>query len=168
MKHSFEFSPENQQEFQDILKRYPIKRAAFLPTLHLAQEQNGYISEVVEKYVSEILEVPLIDVREILTFYSLLHRRAPGRHHIRVCMSLSCWLRGGERIKEHLEQRLQASPGEVTRDGAYSWEVVPDCLGACEIAPMIQLDKDYYGDLTPEKIEEILKDGDWREPVGKS
>jgi NADH-quinone oxidoreductase E subunit len=159
LKHSFEFSPENQQEFQDILKRYPIKRAAFLPTLHLAQEQNGYISEAVEKYVSEILEVPLIDVREVLTFYSLFHRRAPGRHHIRVCMSLSCWLRGSEQIKKHLEQTLEASSGEVARNGAYSWEAVPDCMGACEIAPMIQLDKDYYGDLTPERIEAILRMG---------
>jgi len=157
LKSSFEFSPENQEEFQDILRRYPIKRAALLPTLHLAQEQNGYISEAVEAYVAEILEVPPVDVREVLTFYTLLHREAPGRHHIRVCTSLSCWLRGSERISRHLEQCLQVRSGEVAPDGAFSWEVVPDCLGACEIAPMLQLDKDYYGNLTPERVDELLK-----------
>lgn len=155
--NGFEFSPDNQREFQDILRRYPVKRAALLPTLHLAQEQNGYISEAVEQYVAEILEVPPVDVREVLTFYTLLHRQAPGRHHIRVCMSLSCWLRGSERVSRHLEERLEVPSGGVAPDGGYSWEAVPDCLGACEIAPMLQLDKDYYGELTPERIDELLE-----------
>lgn len=157
MSEEFSFTPENEREFEDILARYPNKRAAMLPTLHLAQEQNGFISEQVEKYVAEILEVPIVDVREILTFYSLFHRRAPGKHHIRVCMSLSCWIRGSEKIKACLEQHLGPSASGESEGAAYSWEPVPDCMGACEIAPMIQLDKDYFGNLTPQGVEDLLR-----------
>jgi NADH-quinone oxidoreductase subunit E len=152
----FEFTAENQLEFAKILKRYPVKRAALLPVLHLAQEQNGYISEEVEVFVSELLEIPLVDVREVLSFYSLFQDRPLGRHHIRVCSSITCWLMGSEGISEHLCSKLGTESGSVSEDGNLSWEVVPDCMGACENAPMFQLDKDYHGELTPEKVDEIL------------
>lgn len=156
MSASFEFTPENLAEFQRILKRYPQSRAALLPTLHLAQEQNGFISGEVEKYVSGLLDIPIVDVREVLTFYSLFLERPVGRHHIRVCRSISCWLRDCDRIAGHLKERLGVDDGGTSADGTLSWEVVADCMGACEIAPMFQLDKDYYGNLTPEKVDEIL------------
>lgn len=156
MSEKFEFTPENREEFQRILKRYPHKRAAMLPTLHLAQEQHGFIPPEAEQYVADLLEVPVVDVREVLTFYSLFQQEALGRHHIRVCMSLSCWLRGAESIKQHLRKRLSTG-ASVSEDGRFSWEAVADCMGACEIAPMIQLDRDYYGPLTPEKLDEVIR-----------
>ena len=156
MSSKFEFTRENKKKFERIVKRYPVKRAAMLPTLHLAQEQNGFISEEVERYVSELLEVPVVDVREVLSFYSLLQDREMGRHHIRVCRSVSCWLMGADGVASHLRDRLAVESGSKTQDGIFSWEVVPDCMGACEVAPMLQMDKDYFGDLTPDKIDRLL------------
>ena len=156
MSTPFEFSPQNLERFQEVLRRYPRKRAAMLPTLHLAHQQLGLITPEVEQYVAQLLEVPLVDVREVLTFYTLFFRRPMGRHHARLCMSISCWIRGASHIKDYLARTLGVPSGEVTEDGSLSWEAVPDCLGACELAPMMQLDKDYHGNLTPEGIERIL------------
>lgn len=156
MSSAFQFTPENQKRFQQILSRYPQKRAAMLPALHLAHQQNGYISPEVEEYVAELLEVPLVDVHEVLTFYTLYFRRPMGKHHIRLCMSISCWIRKSGRIKEYLKEKLGVESGEITPDGTVSWEAVPDCLGACEMAPMMQLDKDYCGPLDTQTIDEIL------------
>ncbi|MEE8350373.1 MAG: NAD(P)H-dependent oxidoreductase subunit E [Acidobacteriota bacterium] len=158
MSAKFEFDPENLERFQEILGRYPKKRAAMLPTLHLAHHQLGLISPEVEQYVAQLLEVPLVDVHEVLTFYTLFFRRPMGRHHIRLCMSISCWIRGAGQIKDSLARTMGVPSGEITPDGNFSWEAVPDCLGACEMAPMMQLDKDYHGNLTPNELEHILTD----------
>lgn len=152
----FQLTPERREEFEEIVRRYPVRRAAMLPLLHLAQEQQGHVSPEVEEYVAELLEVPVVDVREVTTFYTLFFRQPMGRHHIRLCCSISCWIRGCHRIEAHLRERLGVESGGITPDGSFSWEAVPDCLGACEMAPMMQCDKDYYGDLTPEKTDEIL------------
>ncbi len=157
MNSQFEFSAANQQVFRKILQRYPVKRAALLPTLRLVQEQNDFIPPEAEAYVAQLLDVPLVDVREVLMFYSLFHRRRPGKHHIRLCCNLSCWLRGSSRIRAHLTQKLGVDSGETTRDSSFSWEAVADCMGACEIAPMLQLDEDYHGNLTPAEVDRILE-----------
>ncbi len=128
-----------------------------LPTLHLAHEQQGYITPEVEEVVAELLEVPLVDVHEVLTFYTLYFRQPMGRHHLRLCMSISCWLRGSDRIKEHLRNKMGVGSGAITKDGSFSWEAVPDCLGACEMAPMMQVDEDFHGPLTPERVDHILE-----------
>jgi NADH:ubiquinone oxidoreductase subunit E len=98
-----------------------------------------------------------VDVREVVSFYSLFNQKPLGKHHIRLCTSLSCWLRGCDEMKTHLREKLGVEEGEVTADGDYSWEAVPDCLGACELAPMLQLDDYFEGNLTSEKIDTILK-----------
>ena len=157
MSSPFEFTSENQERFQQILTRYPNKRAAMLPTLHLAHEQQGYITPEVEEVVAELLEVPLVDVHEVLTFYTLYFRQPMGRHHLRLCMSISCWLRGSDRIQEHLINKMGVKSGAITKDGSFSWEAVPDCLGACEMAPMMQVDEDYHGPLTPERVDQIVE-----------
>jgi NADH-quinone oxidoreductase subunit E len=157
MSTSFQFTSDNQKRFAQILKRYPNKRAAMLPTLHLAQEQNGFISPEIEEYVASCLEVPVVDVREVTSFYTLYFRKPMGRHHIRVCGSLSCFIRGSDRISAHLREQLSVEPGEVTPDGEFSWEEVPDCLGACEQAPMMQVDGYFEGPLTPDRVDEVLQ-----------
>ena len=157
MSETFEFTPENQKTFEAILGKYPRKRAALLPALHLAQEQHGYISPAVEEYVAELLEVPVVDVREVLTFYSLFVQKPLGKHHIRLCESLACWIRGSDAMKEYLFEKLGVEDGEVSADGLFSWESVPDCLGACELAPMLQLDGYFEGNLTKEKIEALIE-----------
>ncbi|MEJ2078513.1 MAG: NAD(P)H-dependent oxidoreductase subunit E [Acidobacteriota bacterium] len=156
MSAAFEFTPENQQRFEQIISQYPRKRAAMLPTLHLAQEQNGHISPEVEAYVADLLEVPVVDVHEVLTFYTLFSDKPRGRHHVRVCGSLSCWIRGSDDVSKALREKLGIEDGDITEDGRISWETVPDCLGACEMAPMIQVDGHFEGNLTEEKIEKIV------------
>lgn len=157
MSTTFEFSPENQKIFEKILQKYPEKRAAMLPTLHLAQQQHGHISAEIEEYVAQLLEVPVVDVHEVITFYSLLTRKPLGKHHIRVCTSLACWVRGCDEVREYLREKLGIEDGEMTEDGEFSWESVPDCLGACELAPMLQLDGYFEGNLTGEKIDQIIE-----------
>lgn len=161
MSQSFTFTPENRHKLEQILKSYPDQRAAMLPTLYLAQQQLGYVSMDAEHHVAEVLEVPVADVHEVMTFYTLFFRESPGRHHIRLCTSLSCWIRGCEKIQDHLERKLGVPEGERTADARVSWEAVPDCLGACEAAPMMQFDGSYYGNLTPERVDRLL------EPVRK-
>lgn len=157
MTAKFEFTAENRKKFEEILGRYPAKRAALLPALNLAQEQNGYISAEVESFVAELLNLPEVDVHEVVTFYTLYKRRLMGRRHIRLCTNIACWIRGCDAIRNHLSGKLGAEPGEVTRDGKFSWETV-ECLGACDMAPMMQVDDDYYGHLSPEKVDKILQE----------
>jgi NADH-quinone oxidoreductase E subunit len=157
MSTTFEFTPENQKIFETILRKYPKKRAAMLPALHLAQQQQGYISPEVEEYLARLLEVPVVDVHEVISFYSLFVQKPLGKHHIRVCTSLACWVRGCDGVKDYLREKLGVEDGEMTEDGNFSWESVPDCLGACELAPMLQLDDYFEGNLTRDKIDEMIE-----------
>lgn len=153
----FKFSAENESEVGRILSHYPDRRAALLPLLHLVQEQEGFVSTEAEKTVADILEIPVVDIREVLTFYSLFFTEPMGKHHIRVCNSLSCWLRGSLNLSSRIEEKLGVKSGGITSDRKLSWEVVADCMGACEIAPMLQLDKDYHGELTPDGVSQLLE-----------
>lgn len=156
MNSRFEFTPENRKTFENVLRRYPVKRAALLPALNLAQLQQGYISPEVEAYVAELLEVPPVDVHEVVTFYTLYKRRPMGRNHILLCTNIACWIRGSDSIREHLCRKLGVGPGGVSAEGKFSWQTV-ECMGACEMAPMMQMGKDYHGHLTPERVDEILR-----------
>lgn len=156
MSTSFEFSAENLDLFRQITGRYPDRQAALLPTLHLIQEQQGCITPEAEEYAARLLEIPLLEVRDVVSFYSMFFTEPRGRHHIKVCNSLSCWVCGSSVITDHLRRRLGVEPGGVTASGEISWEVVPDCLGACELAPMIQVDGMNKGPLTPGKLDALL------------
>ena len=142
-------------EAQKILAKYDQKRAATLPLLHLAQDKIGSVNSEVEAWVSKWTEVPVVHVREVVTFYSMYHQKPVGRTHIRFCTGTSCVLGGCEKILQHLKKRLNIDDHGVTPDGKVSLEEA-ECLCACEVAPMMQVGDDYVGDLTPEKIDEIL------------
>ncbi|RMD91621.1 MAG: NAD(P)H-dependent oxidoreductase subunit E, partial [Calditrichaeota bacterium] len=135
---------------------YPSKRAATLPILHSIQQEYGYIPEEAEPYVAELVEVPPVKIREVLLFYTLFHRQPIGKYHFQVCRTVSCWLRGAKDILAHLREKLDLEGEGTTPDQKYTLTEV-ECLGACELAPMMQLNEDYIGPLTPEKIDEILK-----------
>ncbi len=153
---SIKFSRKASKEFEDILARYPEKQAAMLPTLHLAAREFGHISAEVETYVADLLEVPPVKVHEVLTFYTLIPATPRGKLHFQVCRGLSCHLLGCERIIQHLSKKLRLQPGETSPDLRYSLTEV-ECLGACETAPMMQLNEDYVGFLTEKKLDQILK-----------
>ena len=153
---SVEFSPKAKEELNRLLSRYPSPRGALLTVLHLAQEQFGYISQEVEEYLAELLEVPPAAVREVVSFYTLLQTTPPGSHVLRLCRNLSCHLRGGEEMQRHIEEKLGIEVGETTPDGKFTL-LHSECLGACEMAPMMQLDEEYHGPLTVEYVDEILE-----------
>ncbi len=138
-----------------ILGKYDEKRAAVLPLLHLAQDKVGHVTPEVIEWVSKWSEVPPVHVREVVTFYSMYHQKPVGRHHIRLCMSTSCVLRGSEKIRDHVEKKLGIENGGVTSDGRFSLEEA-ECLCNCENAPMMQVDKDYHVDLDEKKVDQLL------------
>jgi len=149
------FSEESEARFEKILSRYPIKRAAVMPALWLAQEQFGWISEEVVEYLAERLELSPAYVMGIVSFYTMYYRRPMGKYHVQVCTNLSCSLVGAESISDCLRQRLRIGFGETTEDGLFSLDEV-ECLGSCGTAPMMQINDDYWEDLTPEKTVEII------------
>ena len=142
-------------EAQKIVAKYDKKRAAILPLLHLAQDKVGYVTPEVEAWVSKWTEEPVVHVHEVVTFYSMYHQKPVGRHHIRFCTTTSCILGGGEKVLEHLKKRLGVKNGETTADGKVSLEEA-ECLCACEVAPMMEINGKYHGDLTEKKIDEIV------------
>ncbi len=142
-------------EAQKILAKYDRKNAAVLPLLHLAQDKSGYVTPEVEAWVSQWTEVPVVHVKEVVTFYSMYHPKPVGKHHIRFCTTTSCALMGGEKVLGYLKKKLGVENGGTSRDGRFSLEEA-ECLCACEAAPMMQVGDKYCGNLTEEKIDEII------------
>ncbi len=143
------------KEAQLIVAKYDKKHAAVLTLLHLAQDRVGYVTPEIEAWVSQWTEVPVVHVREVVTFYSMYHKKPVGRHHIRFCTTTSCMLMGGEKVLEHLKKKIGVENGQTTADGKISLEEV-ECLCACEAAPMMQVNDKYYGDLSEKKIDELI------------
>jgi NADH-quinone oxidoreductase subunit E len=156
---AFAFTSENLDWAKEQIKKYPEGRqaSAVLPLLWRAQEQcDGWLPEPALRYVADLLGMAYIRVYEIATFYTMFNLSPVGRYYVQVCGTTPCWLRGAEGIKAAC-RKLIGAPGHVTDDGLFSWIEV-ECLGACVNAPMVQINKDYYEDLTPESFEKILTD----------
>jgi len=150
-----EFREKTRKKIKEILSRYPRKEAAILPVLHITQQEFGSISAEEEKQVAQILGIKPIKVRELVTFYTMLNQVPLGKYHIQVCSNLSCSLLGAEKLIDYLKEKLGVDPGETTPDRKYTLSLV-GCLGACEQAPCMMVNFDYYGDLDKKKIDEIL------------
>ena len=153
---AFIFTADYLEEIDKITAKYDQKRAALLPVLHFVQEKEGLISPASEKNIAEHLGVPVVHVHEVVCFYHLFHQVKKGKCHFSVCQTTACALLGGEDIIDHIKKRLGIKPGETTPDGKFSLSVV-ECLGACEIAPMMQLNKEYKGFLNKKKIDELIE-----------
>ena len=143
------------KKFEQVISHYPLKRSAIVPLLLFAQDEIGYISDEVIEEVARRVEVRPIEVIEDIGYYSMLHRQPIGKYNLQVCTNVSCMLRGGEEILEHCKKRLGIGHKETTPDGLFSLEEV-ECLGACCGAPAMQVNYDFYEDLTPEKIDALL------------
>lgn len=151
------FTPEIKKQTDQILSRYETKRASILEILRFFQERRGYIDSDTELAVAEYLDLPPIDVREVMTFYSLFYSKPKAKTRFHICRTLSCNLLGAEDLVSHCEKKLGIKAGTQTADGAFSLNTV-ECLGACEIAPMMQVnDVDYVGQLTKKKIDELIE-----------
>ena len=153
---AFELSKDREQKLAEILTRYPTRMAACIPLLHLCQEQHGYIDEDVTLFVSNRLDLPPAHVRGVVTFYTLFNTTAVGKHQVWVCRTLPCALRGADGIAAHCEKKLGIKCGETTEDGKVTLRSA-ECLASCGTAPMMQVDQEYFENLTPEKVDEILE-----------
>ncbi|MBG6211459.1 NADH-quinone oxidoreductase subunit E [Labrenzia sp. EL_126] len=158
---SFEFTEKNLAWANKLIDRYPAGRqaSAVIPLLWRAQEQNdGWVSEPSIRYIAELLDMPNIRVLEVATFYTMFQLQPVGKKaHIQVCGTTPCQLRGSEDLIKICKSRIANHMHEISEDGMFSWEEV-ECLGACVNAPMVQIYKDTYEDLTPESFESLLDD----------
>ena len=153
------FDSDLKAKAEQIVANYEQKRAALLPVLHLVQEAHGFISAQAEREAADFFGIPLADMKEVMTFYTLFRSRPCAKHQFNVCRTLSCSLLGSGEILEHLKRKLGIGVGEQTEDGKFALNVV-ECLGACEMAPMMQVNGEYVGALTAGKINEILRNAD--------
>jgi NADH-quinone oxidoreductase E subunit len=154
---SVKFTKETIEEFEDIAKRYPVRRAALLPALWLAQREFGWLSEEAMLCVAELVGVSPAQVLEVAEFYTLYHKKKPGKYHLQVCRTLSCLLNGSEEIMKVIEKKLDLKPGETTPDGKFSYQQV-ECLASCHTAPCLRVNDDYHEKMTPEKAEKLIKE----------
>tara|TARA_B100000686_G_scaffold353632_1_gene460027 strand:+ start:3258 stop:3851 length:594 start_codon:yes stop_codon:yes gene_type:complete len=157
---NFKFTKLYMQEIDSILKKYPSDRkaSALLPLLDLAQRQNNnWLPIEAMNEVSKILDIPMIKVLEVATFYSMFNLSPVGKNLIQICGTTPCWLRGSDNISEICKKKLGINFGETTEDNMFTLLEV-ECLGACANAPMIQINDFYYEDLTEMHMQKILND----------
>jgi NADH-quinone oxidoreductase subunit E len=157
---SFEFTPENRAWAEGQIEKYPKGRqqSAVIPLLWQAQKQNGgWVSEPAIRHVAEILGMPVIRVLEVATFYTMFALEPVGEHLVQVCTTTPCWLRGSDAMVDVCKKHIAKKPHQVSEDGKMSWMEV-ECLGACVNAPMVQINDDYYEDLSSEDFERILSE----------
>src|SRR5256884_6868424 len=151
-----QFSPELENRFQRLTTQYPVKRSALIPMLLYAQDEVGYLSDEVIHEIGQRLDLSDLEVRNVISYYSLLRTKPAGKYVVQVCTNISCMLRGAEEVFEHCKQKLGVDHKEVTRDGTFSVEEV-ECIGACSWAPAVQVNYDFHLEVTPEKMDRILE-----------
>ncbi len=142
-------------KFNQLVGRYPVKRSALIPMMMYAQDEYGHLSDEVLDEIARRLELNMTEVTETLAYYSMLRRKPAGKNHVQVCTNISCQLRGGFEIMAHVEKRLGIGNRQTTPNGIFSLEEV-ECIGACSGAPAMQVNYDFYENLTPEKVDAIL------------
>ena len=148
-----------QEEIDEITKKFPINqpKSSIIESLLILQEKNnGYVSESIMKQLSDYLNVELIDVMEVATFYSMINTKPVGKNVISVCNNVSCMLNGSDEIIEHIEKKLKIKVGKSTPDKRFYLKDEVECLAACTGAPMMQVNHVNYENLTKEKVDKIL------------
>jgi NADH-quinone oxidoreductase subunit E len=150
------FSPELAARFDHLVTIYPLRRSALIPMLLYAQDEVGYISDAVVAEIAVRINILELDVRNVLSYYSMLRTKPAGKYNVQVCTNISCMLRGGYEILDHCKKTLGIGHKEVTKDGEFSLEEV-ECIGACCWAPAMQINYDFHDDLTAEKVDVLFK-----------
>jgi NADH-quinone oxidoreductase subunit E len=154
---TFTLSAESEKIVDELLTRYPTKRAACLPVLHLCQRQAGHVSREVIDYVSNRLDLPTSEVQGVVTFYTMYHQHPVAPNVIWVCRTLSCDLRGGRELQVHLQKRFGCGLNENSKDGKFTLKTA-ECLAACGQAPMVQINDEFFENLTIESLDRILNE----------
>jgi len=148
---------KHQEYITELLSRYPVKRSALLPLLNLTQREEGYVSEAAMKEIAKILDLTPPQVYETATFYTMLNLKPIGKFHIQICKSIMCGLVGSDDLIQWLQNHLGIGVRQTTGDGLFTLSAV-ECLGSCGTAPMMQINDDYYEQLTAEKVGRVLED----------
>ena len=151
------FSPELAARFDRLVTLYPVKRSALVPMLLYAQDEVGYVSDAVVAELAKRLDLLELDVRNVLSYYSMLRTVPAGKYNVQVCTNISCMLRGGYELLDHCKHKLGIGHKGVTPDGLFSLEEV-ECIGACCWAPAVQVNYDFHEFLTPAKMDQVLAD----------
>jgi NADH-quinone oxidoreductase subunit E len=149
------FSPHLAARFDALAARYPVRRSALVPMLLYAQDEIGYVSQAVIAEVAERIGITELEVRNVASYYSMLHFKPVGRYKVQVCISISCALRGADDLYERFQKELGIGPEGVTADGIFSLEKV-ECIGECSWAPAIQVNYDFHEKLSPAHVPGIL------------
>ncbi len=154
-----ELTPQLAARFETLQNRYPVKRSALIPMMMYAQDEYGSVSDEMIAEIAKRLDLRTVAVEETLAYYSMLHRKPMGKHHVQICTNVACLLRGGAELLESAKKRLEIGHKEVTSDGIFSLEEV-ECIGACTGAPAMQVNYDFYENLTQLKFDRIIEDLD--------
>ncbi len=150
------FTEEAKKKLDVILKKYPTKKAALLPALWLAQQENGgWLPREAMKEVAGYLDLPPADVEGVATFYTMYNKAPVGKYHLEVCHNIVCMFVGADRLIDHMGEKLGIEKGETTPDRRFTLSGA-ECLGACANAPCMMVGDTYYEDLTPEKADRII------------
>jgi NADH-quinone oxidoreductase subunit F len=144
-----------EQKFQTLIQRYPVKRSALVPMALYAQDVLGYVSDDLIEEIAKRLNLNSLQVTETLAYYSMIRRKPAGKYHVQVCTNVSCMLRGGNQVYDFVQKKLEIGNKQVTADGMFSLEEV-ECIGACTGAPAVQVNYDYYENLTEERTYQLL------------
>src|SRR6202049_5296392 len=151
--------PQLEAKFQTLEERYPVKRSALIPMLLYAQDPFGFVSDDMIGEIALRLGLNALQVTETMAYYSMLRRHRAGRFHVQVCTNVSCMLRGGNKLYEFVQKKLEIGHKETTEDGVFSLEEV-ECIGACTGAPAMQVNYDFYENITPLKFDRIIEELD--------
>jgi len=149
------FSEEFEQRFAEMVTHYPTKRSALVPTLLYAQDEVGFLSDEVIAELARRMDLTELEVRNVISYYSMLATKPRGKFNVQVCTNISCLVRGGEEILRHCERKLGVRNKETTSDGMFYLEEV-ECIGACSWAPSAQVNYDFHENLTTDKMDRIL------------
>src|SRR6202047_5476865 len=153
---ALQMPPGLTERFARLQNAYPVKRSALIPMLMYAQDEFGSISNEVIAEIAARLELRTVQVEETLEYYSMLHRKPMGKYHVQVCTNVACMLRGGNELLDRAKKRLEIGHKEVTKDGMFSLEEV-ECIGACTGAPAMQINYDFYENLTPATFDRLIQ-----------
>jgi len=151
-----QISPQLEAKFNEFVSRYPVKRSALIPMMLYAQDELGFLSDEILEEIAKRLDLNIIQVTETLAYYSMLRRKPAGRYHIQVCTNISCMLRGGNELYQHVQKRLGIGNREVSPSGTFSLEEV-ECMGACTGAPCMQVNYDFHENLTADKADALFE-----------
>jgi NADH-quinone oxidoreductase subunit E len=149
------FSDEFETRLTEMVPHYPTKRSALVPTLLYAQDEIGFLSDEVITEIATRLDLTELEVRNVISYYSMLTTKPRGKFNVQVCTNISCMVRGGEELFEHCAMKLGVKNRGTTADGLFTLEEV-ECIGACSWAPAVQVNYDFHENLTPEKMDKIL------------